>query len=169
MSWISDLLHSTLKAQPSDADLSGDKFEQAQKDYGCKVPGEGGNEDGGTPAPDFLFRSRRTLTFAGANTNIRLTLPYEGEETVYKVTCKQVEGSDVAVTITDWTTSTVIHADETAYIRLPAGDKSTGKITIFAVYPGTQHGTYELIVERTDETDAYTGEIQVDFAAAAAG
>lgn len=126
----------------------------------------GGNAGGGII--DHLYYSRRTLTFAGSNTNIRLTVPYEDSEVIYKVTCKLLEGSDVSVTITDWTTSTEVHADEVAYVKLPAGDKSAGKVIIFAVYPGTQKGTYELVVERTAETDAYAGEIQVDFAAAAA-
>lgn len=136
--------------------------------YLATLCANGGSGSGGS-APNYLYYSKRTLTFAEANTQIRLTLPYEDTEAIYRVTCKQVDGSDVSLTITDWTTSTVIHADETAHIRMPSGDKNTtGKILIFAVYPGTQSGTYEITVERTAATDAYTGEIQVDFAAATA-
>ena len=162
MSWIHDLLHSTLKASAS-VDLAGDKYEQAQKDYGCKAVGESSN-----PAPvDYLYYSRRTLAFAAANTNIRLTLPYEDVAAIYRVTCKLLEGTDVGVTVTDWTTEAEAFDGREVYIRVPAGDKSAGKVTIFAVYPGTANsGAYEVTVERTAETDAYTGEIQVDFAAA---
>lgn len=117
-------------------------------------------------APDYLYYSRRTLSYAAANTNIRLTLPYEDAAAIYKVTCTQLTGDDVTVTLTDWTTSTVMKAGESAYIRLPAGEKSTGKVVIFAVYPGSNSGSYQITVERTAETDAYAGEIQVDFTAA---
>lgn len=126
------------------------------------------NDGNAGGAVDYLYYSRRTLSFDGANTNIRLTLPYEDSEAIYKVTCELLEGSDVSVTITDWTTSTEVHAGEVAYVKVPVGKKDAGKVVIFPVYPGEQKGTYELTVERTAETDAYAGEIQVDFAAAAA-
>lgn len=116
---------------------------------------------------DHLYYSKRILEYSGANTNIRLTLPYEKTETIYKLTVNMVEGNDVTVTVTDWTTSHVAVDGEDVYIKLPAGDMSTGKVVIFAVYPGSNVGSYELTVERTAETDVYTGEIQVDFAAAA--
>ena len=117
-------------------------------------------------APDYLYYSRRTLAYAAANANIRLTLPYEDTAAIYQVTCTQLEGDDVTLTVTDWTTSTIMNAGDTAYIRLPAGEKTSGKVVIFAVYPGSNSGSYQITVERTAATDAYTGDIQVDFAAA---
>lgn len=128
----------------------------------------GGNAGGGVV--DYLYYSRRTLTFDGASVNTRLTLPYENTATIYRVKCNLISGNDVGVKITDWTISGNVLNGEIAYVRIPAGDNSAGgggKAVIFAVYPdAASAGTYELTIERTAETDAYTGEIQVDFAAA---
>lgn len=120
---------------------------------------------GSTGETDYLYYSRRTLAYDAANTNIRLTLPYEDSAAIYKLTVMLLEGTDVTVTVTDWTVTYEAAAGEEVYIRLPAGAMSSGKVVIFAVYPGSNTGAYELTVERTVETDAYTGEIQVDFAA----
>ena len=135
-------------------------------DYSVRLAALEANLGNVTPEVEYLYYSKRTLVYEAANTNIRLTLPYEDAETIYKVTCTKLEGGDTSVTITDWTTSTVVYGGDVAYIKLPAGEKSTGKIVIFAVYPGSNSGSYELTVERTAETDAYTGTIQVDFTAA---
>ena len=123
------------------------------------------NSAGASGDTDYLYYSKRTLAYSAANTNIRLTLPYEDAAAIYKLTVKQLEGDDVTVTVTDWTTSHVAAAGEEVYIRVPSGAKSSGKVVIFAVYPGTNAGSYELTVERTALTDGYTGAIQVDFAA----
>ena len=123
------------------------------------------NSAGASGATDYLYYSKRTLAYSAANTNIRLTLPYEDAAAIYKLTVKQLEGADVTVTVTDWTTTYEAAAGEEVYIRVPSGAMSSGKVVIFAVYPGTNIGSYELTVERTALTDGYTGAIQVDFAA----
>lgn len=115
---------------------------------------------------EYLYYSKRILKYNAANTNIRLTLPYENSAAIYKLKVNMTEGSDVTVTITDWTTSHIAEAGEDVYIRVPSGDMSSGKTVIFAVYPGSNIGSYVLTVERTTETDSYSGEIQVDFTAA---
>ncbi len=120
---------------------------------------------GATGETDHLYYSRRTLAYNAANTNIRLTLPYEDTEAIYKLNVKQLEGTDITVTVTDWTVTYEAAAGEDVYIRVPSGAMSSGKVVIFAVYPGSNVGSYELTVERTALTDGYTGEIQVDFAA----
>ena len=119
----------------------------------------------GLTPTDYLYYSQRTLTFNAANANIRLTLPYEDTAAIYRLRCKLLEGTDVGVTVTDWTAEADVFDGDMIYIRVPAGDKSAGKVTIFAVYPGSNSGTYELTVERTATTDAWSGEILVDFAA----
>ena len=119
-----------------------------------------------TPEVEYLYYSKRTLVYEAANTNIRLTLPYEETEAIYKVTVKVLTGYDVQLTVTDWTTSYVANDGDVVYIKMPSGAMNTGKVVIFAVYPASNVGSYELVVERTAETDAYTGEIQVDFAGA---
>jgi hypothetical protein len=122
-------------------------------------------ENAGNLTPvDYLYYSKRTLTFAGANNNIRLTLPYEEDAAIYRATCKLTSGTDAGVTVTDWTVEKEVFDGDVVYIRIPSGAMSSGKVVIFAVYPGSNSGTYEITVERTAETDAYTGEIQVDFA-----
>ena len=114
---------------------------------------------------DYLYYSRRTLAFNGANTNIRLRLPYEETAVIYHVKYRLISGTDVTMTITDWNLTYEASGDEDVYIRLPAGVMSNSKEMIFAVYPGTSNsGVYEVIVERTADTDAYTGTIQLDFA-----
>lgn len=131
------------------------------------VEANGGGNTGGIV--DYLYYSRRTLVFDGANINTRLTLPYEKAAAIYCVKCKLAGGDDVGVKITDWSIESNVYDGDTAYVRVPAGDNSTGgggKAVIFAVYPGAaSSGTYELTVERTAETDAYAGDIHVDFAA----
>ena len=120
---------------------------------------------GGTTAVDYLYYSRRSITFAGTNASARLRLPYEETAVIYHVQYKLVSGTDVTMTITDWTLEYTASADEDVYIRLPAGAMSNSKEMIFAVYPGTSNsGVYEITVERTADTDAYTGTIQLDFA-----
>lgn len=121
-------------------------------------------ENSGNLGPvDYLYYSRRTLSFNAENNNIRLTLPFEDTVTTYRVKLKLISGTDVGVTITDWTVEAEAFGGDVVYIRVPPGAMSSGKVVIFAVYPGSNAGSYELTVERTAETDAYTGEIQVDF------
>lgn len=120
---------------------------------------------GGTTAVDYLYYSRRSITFAGTNASARLRLPYEETAVIYHVKYRLISGTDVTMTITDWNLTYEASGDEDVYIRLPAGAMSNSKEMIFAVYPGTSNsGVYEITVERTADTDAYTGTIQLDFA-----
>lgn len=140
-------------------------FSEELNDYSLRLKALEDNI--GAQSTSCLYYSKRTLAYAGANTNIRLTLPYEDTVAIYKAKIRMIEGNDVNVTVTDWTTSYIASDGEEVYIKMPSGAMSSGKVVIFSVYPGTNSGSYEIIVERSAETDAYTGEIQVDFAAVA--